>query len=90
MIVGTRTAPPELRDAFLTALDSNNRSKATELASHLVECTNRLPSPTCADLGLPFGSCYSQAAERVLAGCLVERAPLDVRKLAAMAKGTPS
>ena len=80
-------APFELRDEFLLAIDQNDRAAALKLASRLQTCTNRLPSATCAALGLPFGSAYSDAAERVLGRSRLVAARPDFAALAAMAKG---
>jgi hypothetical protein len=60
-------ATPAMRDAFLTALDAGDRSRATQLALNLTGCTNPLPGMTCNELALPVGSTYGSAARCVLA-----------------------
>ena len=80
-------ASPELRDRFLNALDSSDRSAAVESAQFLVSCSNYLPSSTCMALGLPPGSRYSAAATRVLGSAASNIAPrIDVSTLAHLAK----
>jgi hypothetical protein len=59
-------ASAALRDRFLGALDADDRSLSTELALGLTACTNPLPGMTCQQLGLPIGSTYGSAAQRVL------------------------
>jgi hypothetical protein len=59
-------APAALRDRFLGALDADDRALSTELALGLTTCTNPLPGMTCQQLGLPIGSTYGSAAQRVL------------------------
>jgi hypothetical protein len=61
-----RSAPPALRDRFLGALDADDRALSTELALGLTTCSNPLPGMTCDKLGLPMGSTYGSAAQRVL------------------------
>jgi hypothetical protein len=80
-------APPEMRDEFLRAIDHHDRAATVELATHLTTCSNRLPGITCAALGLPFGSSYSDAAERVLGRSRVDAGRPDFAALVAMAKG---
>lgn len=80
-------APPELRDRFLNALDSSDRSAVVESAKRLVSCSNYLPSGTCLALGLPPGSRYAEAAMRVLTSADTNLVPaVDVRSLAHLAK----
>jgi hypothetical protein len=59
-------ASPRIRDRFLTALDADDRALCTELALSLAGCINPLPGMTCDQLGLPPGSTYGCAAQRVL------------------------
>jgi hypothetical protein len=59
-------ASPAIRDQFLAALDADNHTRSTELALNLTHCTNPLPGLTCDQLGLPVGSTYASAAQRVL------------------------
>jgi len=59
-------ASAALRDRFLGALDADDRSLSTELAIGLTTCMNPLPGMTCQQLGLPIGSTYGSAAQRVL------------------------
>ena len=59
-------ASPAIRDAFLRALDVDDRALSTRLARDLTECTNPLPGMTCSQLDLPIGSTYGCAARRVL------------------------
>jgi hypothetical protein len=83
----TSNASPELRDRFLNALDSPDRSAVVESAKHLVSCSNYLPSGTCLALGLPPGSRYSEAATRVLTSVATNLVPVvDLRSLAHLAK----
>jgi hypothetical protein len=56
-----------MRDAFLAALDADDRAFATQLARNLTGCVNPLPGVTCNELALPAGSTYGCAASRVLA-----------------------
>ena len=80
-------ASPELRDRFLNALDSPDRSAVVESAKRLTSCSNVLPSGTCMTLGLPPGSRYSEAALRVLTRAATNLVPaLDLRSLAHLAK----
>ena len=88
MIASPRAVDPRIRDEFLAALDSNDAARARQLADYLMSCTNRLPGVTCAYLGLPPGSCYSQAAERVVNGYVGGGVKPDMKSLAALAKGT--
>jgi len=60
-------ASPAMRDAFLIALDADDRAGATRLALNLTGCTNPLPGITCTELALPLGSTYGSAALCVLA-----------------------
>jgi hypothetical protein len=55
-----------LRDAFLNALDTGTEAEAVELAQYLTRCTNRLPSVTCTQCGLPAGSTYGMAASALI------------------------
>jgi hypothetical protein len=57
-----------LRDQFLHALDANNHEAALHLASFLGASTNPLPTEVCTRLGLPRGSTYSAAAQKIAAG----------------------
>ena len=59
-------ASAALRDRFLGALDAGDRALSTELALGLTTCINPLPGMTCDELGLPIGSTYGSAAQRVL------------------------
>jgi hypothetical protein len=59
-------APAALRDRFLGALDADDRTLSMELARGLTTCANPLPGMTCRQLGLPIGSTYGCAAQRVL------------------------
>jgi hypothetical protein len=59
-------APAAIRDRFLGALDAQDRALSTELALNLTSCGNPLPGMTCDQLGLPIGSTYGSAAQRVL------------------------
>jgi hypothetical protein len=59
-------ASAAMRDAFLIALDVDDRAATTELARELTGCTNPLPGMTCNKLDLPIGSTYGCAARRVL------------------------
>jgi hypothetical protein len=60
-------ASPAMRDAFLIALDADDRALATQLALNLTGCINPLPGITCSELALPIGSTYGSAALRVVA-----------------------
>ncbi|HKU86216.1 MAG TPA: hypothetical protein VJV77_07740 [Casimicrobiaceae bacterium] len=60
------SAPSALRDAFLFALDADDRARFTDLAFQLTGCTNPLPGMTCDRLDLPIGSTYGCAARKVL------------------------
>ena len=60
-------ATPAMRDAFLTALDADDRALAARLALNLTGCTNPLPGMICNELALPIGSTYGSAARCVLA-----------------------
>jgi hypothetical protein len=59
-------ASPAIRDQFLHSLDAGDRALSTALARKLTTCRNPLPGMTCDQLGLPIGSTYASAAERVL------------------------
>lgn len=59
-------ARPAARDAFLNALDSDDRDELTRLARDLVRCGNPLPGMTCDELGLPVGATYGAAARHIL------------------------
>jgi hypothetical protein len=59
-------ASPKIRDQFLDALDADDRALSTRLALGLIGCMNPLPGITCDQLGLPIGSTYGSAAQRVL------------------------
>jgi len=60
-------ASPASRDAFLRALDEDDRAHARRLALDLVACGNVLPGLTREALGLPVGATYGAAARLVLA-----------------------
>jgi hypothetical protein len=60
-------ASAAMRDAFLIALDANDRALAIRLALNLTACTNPLPGMTCNELALPAGSTYGSAARCLLA-----------------------
>jgi hypothetical protein len=60
-------ASAAMRDAFLIALDANDRALAIRLALNLTGCTNPLPGMTCNELALPVGSTYGSAAHCLLA-----------------------
>ena len=59
-------ANPDARDAFLCALDSDDRRLAVYLARDLIACGNALPGLTCSALGLPLGATYGAAARHIL------------------------
>ena len=59
-------ASAAMRDAFLVALDLEDRALSTELALRMTDCSNPLPGMTCSKLDLPVGSTYGCAARRVL------------------------
>jgi len=59
-------ASPAMRDRFLGALDADDHALSAELARSLTGCSNPLPGMTCEALGLPVGSTYGCAAQRVL------------------------
>lgn len=59
-------APPAARDAFLRALDGDDRVLAIRLARELVACCNALPGLTRDALGLPAGATYGAAARHIL------------------------
>ena len=59
-------ASPTIRDQFLNALDAGDRELCTRLALNLTSCVNPIPGMTCDQLGLPIGSTYGSAAQRVL------------------------
>ena len=61
-----RYAPSALRERFLDSLESGDQDQARVLASHLVTCTNLLPSMTCIQLGLAGDSTYASAAQSLL------------------------
>lgn len=60
-------ANPAARDAFLAALDSDDRALSVRLARDLVGCSNALPGLTREALGLPAGATYGAAARYILA-----------------------
>jgi len=59
-------ARPELRDAFLKAVDTDDRKELMRLASDLSKCSIRLPGITREQLGLPVGATYGAAARHIL------------------------
>jgi hypothetical protein len=59
-------ASATIRDQFLNALDADDRHLCTQLALNLTGCANPLPGMTRDLLGLPIGSTYGSAAQRVL------------------------
>lgn len=59
-------ANPAARDAFLLALDSDDRALTLRLARGLVACGNALPGLTREALGLPVRATYGAAARHVL------------------------
>lgn len=59
-------ANPAARDAFLRALDGEDRLLALRLARDLITCSNALPGLTRAALGLPLGATYGAAARHIL------------------------
>lgn len=59
-------ASAAMRDAFLIALDANDRALAVRLALNLTGCANPLPGMTCNELALPMGSTYGSAARCLL------------------------
>ena len=63
----TLNSPSELRDRFLTVLDSDDYPLLKRIALDLVRSRNPLPGMTCEKLGLPLGSTYGAAARHVLA-----------------------
>jgi len=58
-------APPALRDRFLTALDELDEVAIRSTVRDLLGCTDALPTMTCDLLGLPPGSTYGDAAEKI-------------------------
>ena len=59
-------APAAVRDAFLLALESDDRELATRLARSLTTCHNPFPGLACDQLALPHGSSYGTAAREIL------------------------
>lgn len=59
-------ANPPARDAFLKALDGDDRALSLSLARDLVACGNPLPGLTREALGLPVGATYGAAARYIL------------------------
>jgi len=72
-LVTARYAPASIRDRFLASLDIGDWQTSTAMAANLTACGNPLPTVTCTALGLPSGSTYGAAAERVLANNAVVR-----------------
>jgi hypothetical protein len=66
-------ARPAARDAFLNALDSDDRDALTRLARELTHCSNPLPGVTRDELGLPAGATYGAAARHILACATAEQ-----------------
>jgi hypothetical protein len=67
MMIDSEFAPPRVRDAFLCALDDTaRRAEVIQRASSLTTCRNPLPGTTCAQLNLPIGSSYGEAARKIL------------------------
>jgi len=58
-------SPPALRDRFLLALDQLDEAAIRSTVRDLLGCTNALPTMTCDLLGLPPGSTYGDAAEKI-------------------------
>ena len=58
-------APPALRDRFLTALDQQDEATIRSTVRDLLGCANSLPTTTCILLGLPPGSTYGDAAQKI-------------------------
>ena len=82
------SAAPDLRDRFLNALDACDHVSAVELARRLTSCSDQLPSQTCMALGLPPGSRYAAAADRVLSRASIKLKPdVNLASLARMAMG---
>lgn len=63
-----RLASPDIRDRFLTALDTQDNASLRDIASYLIGCDNLLPSSTCVQLGLEPGSTYGDGVEAVMNG----------------------
>ena len=59
-------ASPSARDAFLNALDADNREQLVRLSRDLTSCNNPLPGIARDDLGLPVGATYGVAARHIL------------------------
>ena len=59
-------AAPAVRDAFILAIEAGDTMTTTRLALQITGCGNPLPGLTCQALGLPLGSTYGNAAQRVL------------------------
>ncbi len=59
-------ASPATRDAFLNALDGDDRLLTIRLAKQLATCMNRLPGLTRDALALPIGATYGEAARHIL------------------------
>jgi hypothetical protein len=58
--------PLTFETSFLLAIDANQQALSIELAANLTNCSNPLPSVTCALFGVPLGSTYACAAREVL------------------------
>lgn len=61
-----RYASPSARDAFLLAIDTDNRGELNRLAQDLIRCSNPLPGTTRDELGLAVGATYGTAARHIL------------------------
>jgi hypothetical protein len=62
-------APAAVRDAFLDALERNDRPLSERMAQSLTTCGNPLPGMICDELQLPHGSSYGAAARLILQRC---------------------
>lgn len=58
-------SPPALRDRFLMALDQQDEATIRSTVRDLLGCANSLPTMTCILLGLPPGSTYGDAAQKI-------------------------
>ena len=66
MTAQTQYAPAAVRDAFLDALERNDRQLSARMAQELTSCGNPLPGMICDELNLPHGSSYGTAAQLIL------------------------
>jgi hypothetical protein len=55
-----------LRDRFLKAFAADDYAALRGLSTDLRNCTSILPSTVCAELGLPRGSTYAEAARTIV------------------------